>query len=94
MSESWYPIEQLVRVSRVHESVNKTIAAVLKAPEMMSNGIELVVVQDEDQMWWVVNQLVSQDDLWVPIGPFENPNDAVVSMRMNSDYKDDEDTSS
>ena len=94
MSESWYPIEQLVRVSRVHESVNKTIAAVSKAPEMMSNGIELVVVQDEDQMWWVVNQLVSQDDLWVPIGPFENPNDAVVSMRMNSDYKDDEDTSS
>lgn len=94
MSESWYPIEPLVRASFVHTSVNKIIAAVLRAPEMRSNGIELVVVQDEDQMWWVVNQLMSQDNLWEPIGPFENPNDAVVSMRMNSDYKEDDDATS
>lgn len=61
------------------------MAAYLDCPRMWKDQIELMVCMDNNENWWIINEHSVHDDKWEPIGPFGDPNSAVIHMKLIAD---------
>jgi len=52
---------------------------------MWKDQIELMVCMDNNENWWITNEHSVHDDKWEPIGPFGDPNSAVIHMKLIAD---------
>jgi len=66
---------------------NSNIKSLIMNGREVINGINVVVLQTEDEQWWIAPEKYSDDTRFEDLGPFSKPDEAMIHLRLVMDAK-------